>query len=57
MEVQFINVVDDLAQVVAALNLVLDLAKYLPDLVFDRVRLSSSIWQQSHRELARFLLK
>ena len=30
--------VDDLAQVVAALNLVLDLAEDLADLVFDRVR-------------------
>ena len=35
---QFVNVVDNLAQVVAALNLVLDLAEYLPDLVFDGVR-------------------
>ena len=30
--------VDNLAQVVAALNLVLDLAEYLPDLVFDGIR-------------------
>ena len=30
--------VDDLAQVVAALNLVLDLAEDLPDLVLDGVR-------------------
>jgi len=31
-------VVDDFAQVIAALNLVLDLAEDLPDLVFDGVR-------------------
>ena len=30
--------VDDLAQVIAALNLVFDLAEDLPDLVFDGVR-------------------
>ena len=37
-EAQFVNVVDDLAQVVAALDLVLDLPEDLPDLVFDGVR-------------------
>ena len=37
-EAQFIDVVDNLAQVVAALNLVLDLTEYLPNLVFDGVR-------------------
>jgi hypothetical protein len=37
-EAQFVNVVDDLAQVVAALDLVLDLAEYLPDLVLDGFR-------------------
>ena len=37
-EAQFVDVVDDLAQVVAAGNLVLDLPEYLPDLVFDGVR-------------------
>jgi len=36
-EVQLVDVVDDLAQVVAALNLVLDLAEYLSDFVFDGV--------------------
>jgi uncharacterized protein with PhoU and TrkA domain len=37
-EAQFVDVVDDLAQVVAALDLVLDLAEDLADLVFDGVR-------------------
>ena len=37
-EAQFVDVVDDLAQVVAALNLVFDLAEDLADLVFDGVR-------------------
>ena len=37
-EAQLVDVVDDLAQVVAALNLVLDLAEDLPDFVFDGVR-------------------
>jgi hypothetical protein len=36
-EPQFVDVVDDLAEVVAALNLVLDLAEYLSDFVFDGV--------------------
>ena len=35
---QFINLVNDFAQVVAALNLVLDLAEDFPNLVFDGVR-------------------
>ena len=37
-EVQFVDLIDDLAEVVAALNLVLDLAEYLANLVFDGVR-------------------
>ena len=37
-EAQFVDVVDDLAQVVAAVNLVLDLAEDFADLVFDGVR-------------------
>ena len=37
-EAQFVDVVDDLAQVVAALNLVLNLAEDFADLVFDGVR-------------------
>ena len=37
-EAQFVDVVDDLAQVVAALNLVFDLAEDFADLVFDGVR-------------------
>ena len=37
-EAQLVDVVDDLAQVVAALDLVLDLAEDLADLVFDGVR-------------------
>src|SRR5262249_40072159 len=37
-ETQLVDVVDNLAQVVAALDLVFDLAEYLPDLVFDGVR-------------------
>jgi len=35
---EFVDVVDDFAQVVAAVDLVLDLAEYLADLVFDGVR-------------------
>ncbi len=35
---QFVDVVEDLLQVVAAFDLVLDLPENLPDLVFDRVR-------------------
>ena len=37
-EPQFVDVVDDLAEVVAAVNLVFDLAEDLADLVFDGVR-------------------
>ena len=37
-EAQFVNVVYDLTQVVAALDLVLDLPEDLADLVFDGVR-------------------
>ena len=37
-EAQLVDVVDDLAQVVAALDLILDLTEYLANLVFDRVR-------------------
>jgi integrase len=36
-EAQLVDVVDDLAKVVTALNLVLDLAEYLADLVFKRI--------------------
>ena len=39
-EAQFVNVVEDLAQVVAALNLVLDLAEDLSNFVFEGVRAS-----------------
>ena len=37
-EAQLVDMVDDLAQVVAAVNLVLDLAEDLADLVLDGVR-------------------
>jgi hypothetical protein len=37
-EAQFVDVVDDFAKVVAAGDLVSDLAENLSDLVFDRVR-------------------
>jgi uncharacterized protein with PhoU and TrkA domain len=37
-ETQFVDVVDDLPQVVAALDAVFDLAEDLADLVFDGVR-------------------
>jgi len=37
-EAEFVDVIDDLAQVVAALDLVLDLPEDLPDFVFDGVR-------------------
>jgi len=37
-EFEFINVIDDLAEVEAALDLVLDLAEDLADFVLDRVR-------------------
>jgi uncharacterized protein with PhoU and TrkA domain len=37
-EAQFVDVVDDFAQVVAALDAVLDLAEDFADLVFDGVR-------------------
>ena len=53
-EAQFVDVVDDLAQVVAALNLVLDLAEDLADLVFDGVRPAGSLRKpvQVGKELA-----
>ncbi len=53
-EAQFVDVVDDLAQVVAALNLVLDLAKDLADLVFDGVRSGGALLEavQVGKELA-----
>ena len=38
-----IDVVDDFAEVIAALNLVLDLAEDLPDLVSDGVRPSRAL--------------
>jgi hypothetical protein len=37
-EAQFINMIDDFAQIVSAGNLVPDLRKNLSDLIFDRVR-------------------
>ena len=37
-ELQFVDMVDDLPQVVARLNLVLDFAENFTDLVFDRIR-------------------
>jgi hypothetical protein len=37
-EAQLVDVIDDLAQIVAARNLVLDLTEDLADFVFDRVR-------------------
>ena len=37
-EAKFVDMVDDLAEVVARLDLVLDLAENLADLVFDGVR-------------------
>ncbi|RFC34709.1 MAG: hypothetical protein DID90_2727554689 [Candidatus Nitrotoga sp. LAW] len=37
-EAQFVDVVDDLAQVVAAVNLVLDLAENFADLIFEGIR-------------------
>lgn len=36
-ETQFVNMVDDLPQVVPAVDLVLDLSKNLTDLVFDGI--------------------
>ena len=44
-EAQFVNVIDNLAQVVAALNLVLDLAEDLPNLVFDGVRAARLLFE------------
>ena len=41
-EAQLVNMLDDLAQVVAALNLVLNLAEDFPDLVFDGVGAAGS---------------
>jgi len=37
-EAQFVDMVDDFAQVVTAVNFVLDLGEYLADLVLDGVR-------------------
>ena len=37
-EAQFVNVINNFTQVVAALNLVLYLTENFPDLVLDRVR-------------------
>lgn len=53
-EPQFVDVVEDLAQVVAALDLVLDLPENLPDLVFDRVRPAGLLLEpmQIRKELA-----
>ena len=53
-EAQLVDVVDDLAQVVAALDLVLDLAEDLADLVFDGVRSAGLLLEavQVREELA-----
>ena len=53
-EAQLVDVVDDLAQVVAALDLVLDLAEDLADLVFDGVRPAGPLLEavQVGKELA-----
>ncbi len=42
-EAQFVDVVDDLAEVVAALDFVFDLAENLADFVFDGVRAAGSL--------------
>ena len=42
-ETELVDVIDDLAHVVAALDLVLDLSEDLPDLVFDGVRSASAL--------------
>ena len=42
-EAQFVDVVDDVAQRVAAANLVLDLAENLANLVFDGVRTAGAL--------------
>jgi len=44
-EAEFVDVVDDLTQVVAALDLVLDLAEDLADLVFDGVRAAGFLFE------------
>ncbi len=36
-ETQLVNMVNDLAEIVAALDAILELGEYLADLVFDRV--------------------
>ena len=53
-ELQFVDVVDDLAQVVAAVDLVLDLTEDLADLVLDGVRPSRPLLEavQVGKELA-----
>jgi len=53
-EAQFVDVVDDLAQVVAAVDLVLDLAEDFADLVFDGVRAIRFLFEamQVREELA-----
>jgi len=44
-ETQFVHVVDDLAQVVAALNLVLNLSENFTDLVFNSVRPGGALFE------------
>ena len=52
-EAQLVDVVDDLAQVVAASDLVLDLAEDFADLVFDGVRAAGLLFEavQVRKEL------
>ena len=42
---QLVNVINGFAQVVAAVNLVFDLAKNLADLVFNRVRTTRPLFE------------
>jgi len=51
---QFVNVVEDFAQIVAALNFVLDLAENLSDFVFNGVRPACLLFEalQVRKELA-----
>src|SRR6267143_1100997 len=44
-ETQLVDVINDLAKVIPALNLVLNFSKDFPDLVFDRVRPSRALFE------------
>jgi len=44
-EAQLVNVINDLAQVVTALDLVLNLSKYFADLVFDSIRAGGPLFE------------